>query len=156
MAVTACGSLRLARKRGSRPGLAVVTVSPIQILLPQLKNEGPLDDESRGYGQCHPRVSNSTDGKQRHVSATIPHEHMNSDILSKVKEVLKGLFDVNAQSISLETKATDIPAWDSVGHLSLCGALDETFELRLAVDEMADIDSVRAIVSIIEEKKKAA
>lgn len=81
---------------------------------------------------------------------------MNSDVLSKVKEVLKGLFDVNAHSISLETKATDIPAWDSVGHLSLCGALDEAFELRLAVDEMADIDSVRAIVSIIGEKKKAA
>ena len=79
-----------------------------------------------------------------------------SDVLSKVKEVLRGVFDVDPHLVSLETEATDIPAWDSVGHLSLCGALDDAFELQLAVNEMAQMVSVRKIVSIVEEKKKAA
>lgn len=81
---------------------------------------------------------------------------MNSDVLSKVKEVLKRLFDVDPHSVSLEAEASDIPAWDSVGHLSLCGVLDEVFEIRLGANEMAEINSVRAIVSVIEAKKQAA
>jgi acyl carrier protein len=79
---------------------------------------------------------------------------MNSGVFSKVKEVLQEVFDVDPHLVSLGTEATDIPAWDSVGHLSLCGALDDAFEIRLAVNEMAQMVSVRKIVSIIEEKKR--
>jgi len=40
-----------------------------------------------------------------------------------------------------------------VGHLSLCGALEETFEVQFATSELAEMNSVRVIVSIIEAKK---
>jgi acyl carrier protein len=78
---------------------------------------------------------------------------MDRDVLSKVKEIIEGLFDVDPHSVSLETEAIDIPEWDSVGHLSLCGALEEAFEIRLAVNEMAEMNSVRAIVSILKRGK---
>jgi acyl carrier protein len=76
---------------------------------------------------------------------------MNNDILTKVREIFKELFD--ADSVSLETKASDVPEWDSVGHLSLCGALEEAFEIVFAVNEIAEMTGVRIIVSTIEEKR---
>ena len=40
-------------------------------------------------------------------------------ILNKVQEAFKAAFDIDPQSVSMETTASDISAWDSVGHLSL-------------------------------------
>lgn len=78
---------------------------------------------------------------------------MSDDLLSRVRAIFGEVFDVGPFSILLQTKATDIPEWDSVGHLSLCGALEEAFELRFTVNEMANMTGVHAIVSIIEAKK---
>jgi acyl carrier protein len=63
------------------------------------------------------------------------------------------LFDIDPSLVSLQTKTIDIPEWDSVGHLSICGALEEAFEIRFTVNDMAEMNSVRAIVFIIKEKK---
>jgi acyl carrier protein len=78
---------------------------------------------------------------------------MADDVLSKVQEIFGELFDIEPYTVSLLTKATDIPEWDSVGHLSLCGALEEAFEVRFAVNEMAEMTTVHAIVSAIKQKK---
>jgi len=77
---------------------------------------------------------------------------MSNAVLTKVREVLREIFDIDPHSISLN-ESTDIPGWDSVGHLSLCGALEETFEVQFATSELAEMNSVRVIVSIIEAKK---
>jgi acyl carrier protein len=78
---------------------------------------------------------------------------MSNDLLTKLQEIFEELFDVDPQSVSVETKASDIPEWDSVGHLSLCGVLEEVFEIRFDVGDFAEIDSVSAIISLIEAKK---
>jgi acyl carrier protein len=78
---------------------------------------------------------------------------MGNDVLQKVRGILADLFAVDPASVSLDTKASDIPEWDSVGHLSLCGALEEVFNMRFTVSDFAEMTSVRAIVSIIEAKK---
>jgi acyl carrier protein len=78
---------------------------------------------------------------------------MSNDLLTKLQEIFEELFDVDPQSVSVETKASDIPEWDSVGHLSLCGVLEEVFEIRFGVGDFAEIDSVSAIISLIEAKK---
>ena len=81
---------------------------------------------------------------------------MSTAVLTKVQEVLKELFGINPHSVSLETKAFDIPGWDSVGHLSLCGALEDAFGIQFNASELADMDSVRAIVTVIDGKKGLA
>ena len=80
---------------------------------------------------------------------------MTKDVLTKVQEIFKEVFGVDPHSVSLETKASDIPEWDSVGHLSLCGALEEAFEIQFNVSDLAEMTSVRAIVSIIGAKETA-
>jgi acyl carrier protein len=78
---------------------------------------------------------------------------MTNDVLEKVRGILEDLFAVDPASVSLDTKASDIPEWDSVGHLSLCGALEEVFDISFTVSDFAEMTTVRAIVSIIQSKK---
>jgi acyl carrier protein len=79
------------------------------------------------------------------------------ETLSKVREAFRTAFDVDPQSISMETAASDIPGWDSVGHLSLASNLEQIFGISLDVDELMEMENVRAIVRIVSKKlsKKA-
>jgi acyl carrier protein len=96
----------------------------------------------RNYGVCVP--------KKERVLLEI---RTNDDVLSKVQEIFRELFDIDPKLVSLQTKAADVPGWDSVGHLSLCGALEETFEIRFETSEFAEMNDVRTIVTVIESKK---
>jgi len=73
-------------------------------------------------------------------------------ILSKVREAFKAAFDIDPQLVSLETNESDIPGWDSVGHLSLASNLEQVFGITLDVDELMEMENVREIVRIISKK----
>ena len=73
-------------------------------------------------------------------------------ILTKVREAFKDAFDIDPQLVSMETNASDIPGWDSVGHLSLASSLEQVFGISLDVDELMEMESVREIVRIITTK----
>jgi acyl carrier protein len=73
-------------------------------------------------------------------------------VLDKVRQAFKAAFDVDPQSVSMDTTTSDIPAWDSVGHLSLASSLEEAFGITLDVDELMEMESVREIVRIITPK----
>ncbi len=73
-------------------------------------------------------------------------------VLTKVQAAFQAAFDVDPQSVSLETTASDIPSWDSVGHLSLAGTLEEIFGISLDVDDLMEMENVREIVRIISSK----
>jgi acyl carrier protein len=76
----------------------------------------------------------------------------NDFILTKVREAFKASFDIDPQSVSLETNADNISGWDSVGHLSLAANLEETFGISLDVDDLMEMESVRKIVLIVTTK----
>ncbi len=73
-------------------------------------------------------------------------------ILTNVQEAFKAAFDIDPQLVSVETTASDISGWDSVGHLSLAGSLEEVFGISLDVDDLMEMESVREIVRIITTK----
>ena len=73
-------------------------------------------------------------------------------ILDNVRQAFKDAFDIDPQLVSMETTASDIPGWDSVGHLSLASNLEQVFGVSLDVDELMEMDSVREIVRIITSK----
>ncbi len=75
-----------------------------------------------------------------------------SYILANVQEAFKSAFDINPQLVTMETTSGDISAWDSVGHLSLAGNLEEVFGISLDVDELMEMESVGEIVRIISTK----
>ena len=73
-------------------------------------------------------------------------------ILTKVREAFKAAFDIDPQFVSIESSASDIPAWDSVSHISLASELEQAFDVCLDVDELIEMENVREIVRVIEMK----
>jgi len=84
------------------------------------------------------------------------HERANMNdsnhILANVQQAFKTAFDIDPSVVTMDTTASDISAWDSVGHLSLAGNLEEVFGISLDVDELMEMESVREIVRIISAK----
>jgi acyl carrier protein len=76
----------------------------------------------------------------------------NDFVLGKVKEAFKSAFDIDPSQITMETSASDIPLWDSVGHLTLASNLEEVFGISLDVDELMEMENVQEIVRVITPK----
>jgi acyl carrier protein len=74
------------------------------------------------------------------------------NILAKVREAFHSSFDTDPRSVSMETSASDIPGWDSMGHLSLASNLEQAFGISLDVDELMEMENVREIVRIVTAK----
>ena len=77
------------------------------------------------------------------------------DILIKIQEAFHKAFGVDAHMVSLETTPSDVPAWDSVGHLELASTLEQSFGINLDVDDLMEMEDVRSIVRIIKSKLSA-
>ena len=73
-------------------------------------------------------------------------------VFRKVQEAFRVSFDVDPQQVTMETSASDIPLWDSVGHLTLASNLEETFGISFDVDELMEMENVREIVRVITPK----
>jgi acyl carrier protein len=74
------------------------------------------------------------------------------NVLVRVQEVFHEAFGIDSQLISLETTPSDVPAWDSVGHLDLASRLERVFGISLDVDDLMEMENVREIVRIISSK----
>lgn len=79
----------------------------------------------------------------------------NEYIMTGVRAVFKSAFDVDPDLVSIETSTSDIPSWDSVGHLSLASNLEQVFDVSLDVDDLMEMESVRDIVRILTAKLSA-
>jgi acyl carrier protein len=73
-------------------------------------------------------------------------------VLNQVREAFKSAFEIDPSLVTLDTSASDIPGWDSVGHLSLASSLEQTFGISLDVDELIEMENVHEIVRIISAK----
>jgi acyl carrier protein len=75
-----------------------------------------------------------------------------ADVLATVRRAFKAAFDIDPQSVFMETSASDIPSWDSMGHLSLASDLEQAFGISLDVDELMEMENVREIVRVVKTK----
>jgi acyl carrier protein len=53
---------------------------------------------------------------------------------------------VAPEAIRRDSARQEFPTWDSLGHLNLMLALEDTFEITLSVEEIACLISVGAIL----------
>ena len=74
------------------------------------------------------------------------------EVLSGVQKAFHAAFDLDPQSISLDTQPSDVPAWDSMGHVSLASSLEREFNISFDVDELMAMENVREIVRIVASK----
>ncbi len=58
----------------------------------------------------------------------------------KYLSIFKESFDVD-EATARTLKYQDIPAWDSVGHMSLIAALEDAFDIMMDTDDIIDFSS---------------
>jgi acyl carrier protein len=78
------------------------------------------------------------------------------EILSKIQSSFNESFNVEAQTVTLETAPGSVPGWDSMGHLTLATNLEKAFGLSFDVDELMEMENVGAIARIVQRKLKPA
>lgn len=80
---------------------------------------------------------------------------MDSGTAVTVEDGLAAVFrDVFKRGIALrpEMTAADVPGWDSIAMLSLVVAVEDRFGITLRAREIDQLDSVGAMVALIESK----
>jgi|TARA_B100000787_G_C16163899_1_gene282839 acyl carrier protein len=50
-------------------------------------------------------------------------------------------------------KYNDIPEWDSIGHMTLMSALEDTFEISIETDDIVDFSSYKKGLEILAKYK---
>jgi acyl carrier protein len=74
------------------------------------------------------------------------------ELLTKVQTAFKSSFGIDPRTITLDTTPDDVPAWDSMGHVTLASSLEQTFGLTFDVDDLMEMENVREICRIVQSK----
>jgi acyl carrier protein len=66
-------------------------------------------------------------------------------VLQQVIEVVADTLNLPAESLHISSSAESLPAWDSLAHVNLMIALEQTFDIQLEVEDFPTLNSVAAI-----------
>lgn len=61
--------------------------------------------------------------------------------LEKYKKAFVDSLSIKNDQLSKNIEYNSIPEWDSIGHMSLMSALEETFKISLETDDVIDFSS---------------
>ncbi len=71
---------------------------------------------------------------------------------NRVINLVKKVFKLNDNQISINTKESDINNWDSLGHLNLILELEKEFNIKINVIDALKLDNIKDIVTYLENK----
>ncbi|KAF0135260.1 MAG: Acyl carrier protein [Candidatus Saganbacteria bacterium] len=70
----------------------------------------------------------------------------------RIEKVIRETFKFDNGKIDMRWTSADIPAWDSMGHLSLIMALEKEFSIKFEIDEMFQINNLGDIAHVLGKK----
>ena len=77
-------------------------------------------------------------------------------VLEKVKAILAEQFDVEEDTITLETNMVDDLGADSLDVVDLLMSIEDEFEIEVAEDDIENVKTVGLLVKYIEDSLKEA
>jgi acyl carrier protein len=77
---------------------------------------------------------------------------MTMDLYSRLRQTLAATLKLPPDSITELTVNEDLPAWDSLGHVNLMMALEQTFDIYIEVEDFETLTSVPRILRYLEDK----
>jgi acyl carrier protein len=72
--------------------------------------------------------------------------------LDRVRQAVADVFGVDAGGVTAESSPQSIEAWDSMGHLNLVLALEQSFGVQFSPEEIAGMTSVSLIIRTLDAK----
>lgn len=76
------------------------------------------------------------------------------EVLEKVNDVFREVFDDNNIVVTGETTAVDIEGWDSLRHITLIEEIEDAFNIRFTMKEVNGMKNVGEMIGIIAERSK--
>lgn len=77
--------------------------------------------------------------------------HEPSDlVLAKVVHAVAEVLGVPKDAIGIETRAADLEAWDSFGHVRIVLALEQLFAIEMSMADIEAADSIAGLCSVVE------
>ena len=69
----------------------------------------------------------------------------------KYDDVFIDSFSITLDKLNSDLKYESIPEWDSVGHMGMIAALEETFDIVLDMDDIIDFSSYEYGIEILKK-----
>ena len=67
-------------------------------------------------------------------------------------EIFSDILDLEKDIINLESSPEDIDEWDSLQHIMLIMGTEKKFELKLTVEEVAELKDVGEMIDLVIKK----
>jgi acyl carrier protein len=71
---------------------------------------------------------------------------------AKVKEIMSGILKVDISVLDDDLEIGDIQEWDSLRHMMIVTALEKEFGIKFQREELVDLENVRDIIDLVENK----
>lgn len=76
------------------------------------------------------------------------------EIIERLDDVFRDVFDDDTLEVDENTTADDIEDWDSIEHITLIGAVEDEFKMRIKMGEVSGMKDVGEMIGIIEQRGK--
>jgi acyl carrier protein len=73
----------------------------------------------------------------------------------RIKQVMAEVLEVDPGAIGVEFQREEAPSWDSMAHLRLVSALEETFGIRFTMREVGEMERFETIRRLVLERLPA-
>ena len=73
-------------------------------------------------------------------------------LLGRIQDVFQRVFDDDEITVSRQTTAKDIEAWDSLMHVNLMLAIEREFKTRFTSSEVAGLTNVGELADLLKSK----
>jgi len=80
---------------------------------------------------------------------------MNAPLFEKVRAIAADVLEVKASALSADSSPQTVDTWDSVHHLNLALALEESFGFQFSPEEMDQMKNIGQIAGMVESKTAA-
>lgn len=82
-------------------------------------------------------------------------QNVNIELLDKIRIVIAEVLQVSQDEIPPDITFGDIPQWDSLGHMEILLALEESFAVAVTAETISDLISLPLIVEHIAKNENA-
>ena len=73
--------------------------------------------------------------------------------IPKYSEIFKNALNIGDDKFNENIKYNEIDEWDSIGHMTLVGALEEKYKITLETDDIIDFSSYKKGIEILKKYK---
>lgn len=77
-----------------------------------------------------------------------------AEILEKVQQIFRDVFDNSRLIIDRATRSKDIEEWDSLKNINLIVAIEKEFIVKFTLSELVSLEDVGAMIDLIGKKIK--